>query len=388
MNVLFVANCATMYGANTSMLQLIKQLKKDNFNVYVWLPKNGPIIKELRKLKCTYKIIGNYIAAHEINDISRKERVNNLFKNILWIKRNVWLVKDWDIDIIHTNSAVDYIGGLLSLYTGVPHVWHIREMMQDDYGLEYDLPKLSYYLLKRAHKVIFISKATENKWKNAGLYKNSCVIYDGFDIEHYIIYKDLEKKKITKVVLAGFISPQKGQIDAVKAIRYLINKKVKNIRLSIVGDGDKAYIKKIEKYIEQHNLGAYIEILPFQKDLKAIRRESDIALMCSRKEALGRVTIESMAGQLLVIGTNSGGTKELIEDGRTGYLYEAGSWRQLAEKITTAVNDWDTSQKIITLAQKEVINKFAIDKYAHQIEKIYGELIGKSKYGGSCKVIV
>lgn len=385
MNILFVANCASMYGANTSMVQLIAQLKRDDINVYVWLPTDGQVTKELRKLKCKYRIIGEYTAAHESGLISKGQRARNLLNNILYIKRNLKLVSDWNIDIIHTNSAIDSIGGLLSLYTGIPHVWHIREMMRDDYCLEYDFPKLNYYLLKRSNKVIFISKAVKNQWKSVSLNRNSCVIHNGFDLERYIIYKDLKKKELTRLILAGFISPQKGQMDAVRAIKYLVNHKIKSVRLSIVGDGDKLYVQGIKKYIQQHGLDTYIEILPFQNDLNTIRRESDIALMCSRKEALGRVTIESMAGQLLVIGTNSGGTKELIEDGHTGYLYESGDWRQLADKIVTAINDWDKTQKMILSAQKEVINKFAVDKYATQIERIYDELMGKDKYGDRYK---
>ena len=92
MNILFIANCASMYGANTSMIQLIKQLKSDNINIFVWLPKDGDVTRELRKLKCKYKIVGDYTAAHEKNHISKVKRVNNLLNNIIYIKKNIKLI--------------------------------------------------------------------------------------------------------------------------------------------------------------------------------------------------------------------------------------------------------------------------------------------------------
>jgi glycosyltransferase involved in cell wall biosynthesis len=52
--------------------------------------------------------------------------------------------------------------------------------------------------------------------------------------------------------------------------------------------------------------------------------EADVALMCSRNEAMGRVTAEAMSTCRPVIGFDSGGTSELIDPGRTGLLYRGG----------------------------------------------------------------
>ena len=65
-------------------------------------------------------------------------------------------------------------------------------------------------------------------------------------------------------------------------------------------------------------------IVPFQSDLYELRKHADIALMCSRGEALGRVTVEAMLSENLVIGADSAGTKEIIQNKVTGYLYKTG----------------------------------------------------------------
>jgi glycosyltransferase involved in cell wall biosynthesis len=52
---------------------------------------------------------------------------------------------------------------------------------------------------------------------------------------------------------------------------------------------------------------------------------ADVALMCSRSEAMGRVTAEAMSACRPVIGFDGGGTAELIDPGRTGLLYRGGA---------------------------------------------------------------
>jgi glycosyltransferase involved in cell wall biosynthesis len=61
--------------------------------------------------------------------------------------------------------------------------------------------------------------------------------------------------------------------------------------------------------------------------------QSDVVLVCSRREAFGRVTVEGMLAGKPVIGTRIGGTLELIREEFNGLLYTPGDYRELAHKI-------------------------------------------------------
>jgi hypothetical protein len=61
--------------------------------------------------------------------------------------------------------------------------------------------------------------------------------------------------------------------------------------------------------------------------------QADIVLVCSQNEAFGRITLEAMLLKKPVIGTNAGGTPELIREGVNGLLYTPGECIELAEKI-------------------------------------------------------
>ena len=69
------------------------------------------------------------------------------------------------------------------------------------------------------------------------------------------------------------------------------------------------------------------------KNMYALREKMSIELMCSNAEPFGRVTVEGMRAGLVVIGSNSGGTRDIIQENVTGLLFKPGDEQDLADKI-------------------------------------------------------
>jgi hypothetical protein len=88
---------------------------------------------------------------------------------------------------------------------------------------------------------------------------------------------------------------------------------------------------------------------------------ADAVLVCSRMEAFGRVTVEAMLLNKPVIGTNTGGTMELIEEGRTGLTYEPGNAHQLANQIEKLIQD-----PVLRRTLAENGNKFANENFSKE----------------------
>ena len=59
----------------------------------------------------------------------------------------------------------------------------------------------------------------------------------------------------------------------------------------------------------------------------------ELGIVASRSEAFGRVTIEGMLAQMAMIGASAAGTSELIENGKTGLLYEPDNIEELTKEI-------------------------------------------------------
>jgi hypothetical protein len=87
--------------------------------------------------------------------------------------------------------------------------------------------------------------------------------------------------------------------------------------------------------------------------------------MCSRLEAFGRVTVEAMLCKKPVIGANTGGTLDIVKDGKNGLLYQFG-------------NVSDLKKKIIDLSQnKSKLSILGNNAYEFALKNFTGDMFGK-----------
>lgn len=373
MNILIISNSLQCYGANNSMLDLLVALYSRGINVIVFLPGYGEIVYELQKKNVEY-----YVVPYEYSTslkIETADKVKKILTNISLIGQAKKIIIDKKIDLIHTNASNVDFGAVLALICKVPHIWHIRELLYDDYGLKYDFPTIEKLLLRKATYQVAISKYVFQKRKTG---KNCIILYDGINIGKYILFKEeLFVDDVIHLLYCGQIIESKGIMDAVNAVELLVQAGQKNVVLDIVG-AESEYCKYVIEYVETHSLARYINYYEHREDMSIFREKADIALVCSRSEAFGRVTIESMLGGCLVIGADAGGTSELIRDGVTGYLYKPGDILQLKKRILDAFNEKEKTKQIIKNAKKYASKRFDSNIYAEKIEKMYLQVIRRA----------
>jgi glycosyltransferase involved in cell wall biosynthesis len=95
----------------------------------------------------------------------------------------------------------------------------------------------------------------------------------------------------------------------------------------------------------------------------------DINLMCSRNEALGRVTIEAMAANIPTIGYKGGGTMEILIEHKTGLFYENGA-NELASKMLYLIENEQERLEMGNFSRKIFEEKYTSEVYANQIYKL------------------
>ena len=168
--------------------------------------------------------------------------------------------------------------------------------------------------------------------------------------------------------IVGRIDQKKGQLLALKAITQL---KEYSFKLILVGeetpDSPSSYLKEIKAFIEANKLEEKVLFLPFQKNPMDVFNAFDWTLMSSDSETFGMVTIESMAQGTPVIGSNAGGTPELLHFGEIGLLYETKKIDDLAEKMKIALEK-KANLKIENLQNE--IQKFDCKKIAAKVESL------------------
>ncbi len=376
MRIMFLSNTDSLYGANRSMIELIKYLKSMGDDVIVLLPVGGEVIGELEKIGCEYHVV-NYKTCVRVGIYNTL----GYFTNIRSYLKLLGKIRYWNIDIIHSNTSVLDIGAWLAYSLKIPHVWHVRETLEH-YHMKYITPHLYKKLREKSNSTIYISQFLFENARKKYTERKPRVVYNGFDTSENIAYernKSIEELPINLLV-CGMITASKGQTEAVEATRILVQERGINVNLYLAGEvGGRGDAEALKQKIQECDVESYVFPLGFLEDLSPIRSNTDIALQCSRLEGMGRVTVESMLSGIIVVGAASGATAELISDGENGYLYEPGNAVELADKIEYIVRHPEEKRRIEDRAKKMARQKFNSTFANEQIREIYKELLDEKR---------
>lgn len=362
--ILTVSHYGNLYGANRSLLALIDALKTE-VDWLVICREKGDFTGELDKINVEYEVLP--IAWDVSSKGSHFGKVRYLTKfgmNILLAIYLSFRVITRRIDLIHSNSSVIFIGAFVAFITGRKHLWHIREFVYEDYNLKYNFGRQAFkFWAEKARTLICISKSVYQKRVVAtGVRANSVIIYNGL-VDDVTAVAKKSRAGVATIGIVGVIDPAKDQLTAVKAVHLLIQNDLP-VKLNIIGEvGIKSYFRLLTDYIKRHKLEKHITFTGFSKDIETIYRNLDITLMCSRNEAMGRVTIESMMHGIPVVAHDSAGTSELIQHGQTGLLY-TGNEEALATQMTRLLTDAQLYSLISENAHAHVRSNFTISQYS------------------------
>lgn len=349
MKILIVAHNSFLDGgANRSLLMVLDILiKKYGVNPIVLVPKKeGPLIDELEDRKIDW-IQCNYYGCtsnirHDKYDILRFGRITvGYLIEIIQGYRMASKIKSDGFQLVYTNTRVICIGAKIAKYLKIPHVCHVREFgsVKPLWGFWGYKP-----LYNSSKKIILISEALKKKFLTYVKEDKLVTIHNGIDSDLNLNVIFEKKKDTIDVLLTGRLDPEKGHFDALNALKVLKSEGYDNVKLHIVGSESNTahiswYKESIINFIKDNNLTNEVFLHGEVKDMVSLRNQMDIELMCAICETFGRVTVEGMRNGLCMIGSNTGGTPEIIKDGETGLLYKQGDYMDLVEKLRKVIDD-------------------------------------------------
>ncbi len=373
MNILYISHYSQIGGANNELLLILEEMMRRGNNVSVALPTQDIFCNKLKERRIKYIISGhkNWIIETKASIISRGFK--GIAKGLCNIKA-VWnlvrYVNTYKIDLIHTNDSLTIVGYIVARICKIPHVWHIREFLDSDYGYKYVYPQFivkSCY--RKAAAVVFISKAIEDKYKNFINYDNTYRIYDAIPSSEVVT---VDKFSRFTVLYAGGGMASKGIYEILDAIKILHSQGQKDIKCIIAGDCTEKH-EEIEKFIKTNELLDSVDILGFVSNLGELQMRSHVFVTCAKKEAFGLITVEAMQRGAVVIGTNSGGTAEIIEPFVNGYLYSFGNHQELAERILYIKENYAELNMVIEAAKVRANTVFSPMRLGDELSVLYSK---------------
>ena len=372
-------------GANRSFFMVLKNMKKMyGTEIVVLLPGDGQLKEAFEKENIRticYSFKGVVSAMRGDNkDLLRKIKVPIMYtwENILGLYLSKKLKRE-KFDLVYTNTRLPFVGAKIAKCLNIPHIIHIREFgsTRPIWG------KWNYArIAKMSKKIIVISNALYSKIVSDVDSSKLVMIHNGIDSDMNVPCHEVFNGNVINMILTGRIVPDKGHMDAIKALEILNNEESikKKYILHIVGSPNKSlewYFNDLKKYIADHGLQEYVVFHGEINDMQSIRKEMDMELVCSICETFGRVTVEGMRNGLLVIGSNTGGTVEIINDDVTGLLYQQGDPVDLASKISFAVDNNDMTKRIIKEGYLFSQQHFTCEENVEKIYQVFNEALDK-----------
>jgi glycosyltransferase involved in cell wall biosynthesis len=232
----------------------------------------------------------------------------------------------------------------------------------------------------RYDNAICVSKYVQERLASRALIPQaSCIIHNGINIDRFRNCGTPAHSRSFSLLYAGRLDPNKGVDVIIEALLCLREHERQHIeRVTIVGDGPDSYkqhLRHLTGELLPWDVVRFYPPLPRDRMPNLLSRH-DVLLLPSNLEALSRMMQEAMAMGLLVIGTNTGGSNELLVHEETGLVCQAGNPVSLARQIERALREPEFSAQLAHSGQLRVQTEFDIQHTITQIEAYLKSVLG------------
>ncbi len=178
----------------------------------------------------------------------------------------------------------------------------------------------------------------------------------------------------------GRLTEWKGQemfLDAINKVNINLGHEVFNVIILGSDQGRELYKKKLIRLVEQYRLTNQVKFIDHCKNMPLAYKVSDIIVSSSiEPEAFGRISVEAQAMKKPIVASNIGGSKETINENKTGFLFEANNSDDLSKKLIEIMNlDEQTINQMGIEGRKNVVSKFNVEKMCFSTYSEYKKLI-------------
>lgn len=361
-----------MGGATISFLNMVKGLHDRGYEIVVIIRKADPVfLQNINNIgiRCIYSRIAFSAYKKQQNRLSE---LVNLLK--LWVIKIYSFICLYKVilkekpDIVHSNTGVLHEPFWVSKVCKIPHVWHLREYQDKDFHMTI-VPSKSFFskCLKHSY-VISITKGIHNHF---GLEecKQHRVIYNGVLPISSAVTQPIKEKFF---LCSSRVSHEKGHEDVIRSFAVFYETH-KDYKLIILGFGDDNYISHLKKICKEQHCEDAVVFEGYKQCVTSYMQKCKALIVASYYEGFGRMTAEAAFCGCLVIGRNTGGTKEILEriDGLS-FL----SRDELTSRMEETANmSKERYLSMVSKSQKTALDLYSNENNINSIDKFYCDIL-------------
>jgi glycogen(starch) synthase len=223
-------------------------------------------------------------------------------------------------------------------------------------------------------RLYFCSKALRKLTASAGFeVMHGAVIYCPVNIRKFHGFARKESDPFQKLLWVGRLAADKGVMTALKAMQLLRGKFPGELR--IYGNGDPQYTSTLTEFVADNQLPISFHSAGMDQMPDVYRSHDGLVFTSEWAEPFALTPIEAMASGVPVIGTTTGGSREIFRHCDNALTYTAGKAEELAERILELAGNPLLRARIAAAGQEEVRANYAEELIVDQIEAYLKETI-------------
>ncbi len=380
MRILFFNHTAQVGGAERLLLMILARLDRAAFDLTVICPEPGPLQKMVAKLGVPTETVAVLHARFTWRADYLLRYLKSFANVILDLRRKVISINP---DLIHANSVrAGLVVTVATLGLGKRVVWHIHDLLPRH---PFNPLIRAVGFLSRRTRMIAVAQASANRFTGSFLPLRSrvTVIPNGIDLERFQpdqtakqrVRDELQLGEDQPIIgIIGRLTPSKGQLELLRAFRRVLSE-FPTATLVIVGapafNQEHEYLELLRRSASELRISNRIRMLGARDDVAAIMQALDLLVLNSSVEACCLVALEAMACGTPVLATNTGGTPEIIEHGRNGWLVPLADENALAAAIVRLVGDPDLRAQLAEHGRSRVRSRYSVDRFMTEIQRFY-----------------
>lgn len=382
--ILYIHSSDEMYGADVILLQLIAGLDERRFRPIVVLPTD---LAFDGRLSAALRQRGVLVLFTNLAVLRRSYFHPLRFPLYLWrfLCSLLWLyalISREQVTIVHSNTLAVIPGAVAARLRGIPHVWHVHEIITRPRFLW----RLTAWLASHLSTVnVAVSEPTRAHLVagNAGNDSKTQVIHNGIDTQRFDagigLGMQLRQEWHTgpDEVLVGMIgrfSHWKGQ-DYLLQVAQRVLAQRSTVRFAFVGGtvaGQTAMFDDFLKQVDHLGLHDRVIVSGYRSDAPAVLDAYDIFVLPSTlPDPLPTVVLEAMAMGKPVVANAHGGSLEMVEQGVTGFLVEPGLVDAMAAALLLLIDNPQARHVMGAAGRKRLENNFSLVRFIEQWTMLY-----------------
>lgn len=320
--------------------------------------------------------------------ITNEARVAAGFFRTAWrLSRSL---RRYNLDIVHMQETGCEEAPVAARFAGIPHV--LGTFHTDwTYDLHHERESFGYQLMERASNrsldaAIAVSEATGRNWRRRTFLPRHRIltIHNGIDPDRFIRRQSRSTARAALglpgdrfiVIGLGRLDEAKGFADLIDAAAHL-RAAVPNLLIAIAGEGPLR--TALDAQVDFKGLRQSVTFLGFQKEVQPVLDAADAFALPSLCEACPYAVLEAMASGLPVLGSDVGGVRELIDDGKTGLLLpprDAATW---ASAIRTLATDSGLRERFGRAGRERVNDRFQEQDMIRRTFDVYRRFVERPR---------